>query len=96
MNHQGGKEHMNNLTPKQMWCIIQKQSAKIDQKNRMIKCLRSELHRSNGKIEKLEKKLEDYPKVRITILKAVESLSSTEEHDVYSGIIMHQLRNFGK
>ncbi len=86
---------MKYLTPKEGY-IIQKQSAKIEQKNRMIKCLRSELQRSNEKMMTFEKKLEEYPKVDIRILKAVESMSSTEDHDVYSGIIMDQLRNFGK
>ena len=92
----GGKAQMSSLTPKQMWDIIQKQSAKLQQKNRMIKCLKSALQRSNEKSKRFEKKLEEYPKVDIKIVKVVESLSLTEEHDVYAGIIMDQLRNFGK
>lgn len=40
--------------------------------------------------------MEEYQKIDIRILKAVQSLSSTEENDVYSGIIIDQLRNFGK
>ena len=53
----GGKAQMSNLTPKQMWDIIQKQSAKLQQKNRMIKCLRSALQRSNERSKQFEKKL---------------------------------------
>jgi hypothetical protein len=33
INHHGGKEHMKNLTPKEMLYITQKQSAKIEQKH---------------------------------------------------------------
>ena len=78
---------MSSLTPKQMWDIIQKQSA-VAKKNRMIKCLKSALQRSNEKSKRFEKKFEE--------VRVVESLSLTEEHDVYAGIIMDQLRNFGK
>ena len=81
------KAQMSSLTPKQMWDIIQKQSA-VAKKNRMIKCLKSALQRSNEKSKRFEKKFEE--------VRVVESLSLTEEHDVYAGIIMDQLRNFGK
>ena len=60
----------------------------------MIKCLRSELQRSTRKIKQFEK-LQEYQKIDIRILKAVESLSSTEEYDVYSRIIIDERRNFG-
>ena len=40
--------------------------------------------------------MEEYPKVDIKIVKVFKSLSLTEEHDVYSGLIMDQLRKFGK
>ena len=87
---------MSVLKPKQMWDIIQKHSAKLQQKNRMRKCFKSALQRPNEKSKRFEKKLEEYPKVDIKIVKAVESLSLTEEHDVYAGIIMDKLCNFGK
>jgi hypothetical protein len=45
---------MSNITPKQMRDIIQKQSANLQQKNRMIKCLRSELQRL-GKLNNLKR-----------------------------------------
>jgi hypothetical protein len=66
----------------------------LEQKTRMIKCLRSELQRSTRKIKQFEK-LQEYQKIDIRILKAVESLSSTEEYDVYSRIIIDERRNFG-
>lgn len=44
----------------------------------------------------MQKKFEEIPKIDRKILKTIETLSSTEEHDLYSGIIMDQLRNFGK
>jgi hypothetical protein len=58
--------------------------------------LRSDLQRSNRKVEQIKKKVEEIPKIDRKILKTIETLSSTEEHDVYSGIIMDQLKNFGK
>jgi precorrin-6x reductase len=66
----------------------------LEQKTRMIKCYRSELQRSTRKIKQFEK-LQEYQKIDIRILKAVESLSSTEEYDVYSRIIIDERRNFG-
>ena len=68
----------------------------IERKNRLIKCLRRDLQRSNRKIKEMQKKVEEIPKIDRKILKTIETLSSTEEHDVYSGIVMDQLRNFGK
>jgi hypothetical protein len=44
----------------------------------------------------MQKKVEEIPKINRKFFKTIETLSSTEEHGVYSGIIMDQLKNYDK
>jgi hypothetical protein len=53
---QNGGKNRSSFTPKKMCEVIQRQSAMIEQKNRLIKNWRSDLQRSNRKVEQMQKK----------------------------------------
>ena len=59
----GRKAQMSNLTPKQMWDIIRKQSEKLQQqKNRIMKCLKSAFKDLMGKVNNLKRSWKNIPK----------------------------------